>query len=167
MYSDNKGRFCWISPETCSEGMTIVFWIYLEQQACCASKGILTSLHREDIDGLSISRSPPCRISVFFRILTLRLPLCCRINKKFFGHFRTAALSNGFRIFHSIERKDQNTLGMEVLINESRYNHSFYAVEDPRISLDTWYHYGATFLMDTQLKLYRDGILVVNLFPRY
>ena len=51
---------------------------------------------------------------------------------------------------------------MEVLANESRSNHSFYAAEDPGISLYTWYHYGASFLMDTQLKLYRDGILVLK-----
>ena len=80
--------------------------------------------------------------------------------QQFFGHFRTAALSNGFRIFHSIEHKVHYALGMDVLINESRSNHSFYVVEDPGISLNTWYQYGATFLMDTQLKLYRDGVLV-------
>ena len=81
-----------------------------------------------------------------------------------FGNFRTSALSNGFRIFHSIEHKDHDTLGMEVVVNESRSNHSFYAVEDPGISVNTWYHYGATFLMDTQLKLYTDGILVSSIF---
>ena len=51
MYRENSDRFCWISPETCREGMTMVFWIYLKQQECCTSKGILTSLHREDIKG--------------------------------------------------------------------------------------------------------------------
>ena len=50
---------------------------------------------------------------------------------------------------------------MEVLVSESRSNHNFYAVEDPGILLKTWYHYGATFLMDTQLKLYTNGILVI------
>ena len=84
--------------------------------------------------------------------------------QQFFGNFRTAALSNGFRIFHSIEHKDHDTLGMEVVVNESRSNHSFYAVEDPGISVNTWYHYGATFLMDTQLKLYTDGFLVSSIF---
>ena len=84
--------------------------------------------------------------------------------QQFFGNFRTAALSNGFRIYHSMEHNDDDTLGMEVVVNKCRFNHSFYAVEDPGISLNTWYHYGATFLMDTQLKLYTDGILVSNFF---